>query len=82
MNEWLPMIAMRPTIRLFHNSKASVTLFTRRNCSLCDTAKSVVQNLRSKKCFEFQQLDVMASDQRQWLLYEFDVPVVSLSFNL
>lgn len=73
---------MRPTVRLLQ-SKVLLTLFTRQNCSLCDTAKSVIQNVRMKKNLDFLQVDVMAPDQAQWrLLYELDVPVVRAPFPL
>ena len=37
----------------------------------------MLRELRKKRNFDYDQVDVMASDQHQWrLLYEFDVPVV------
>ena len=67
---------MRQTQRLLKH-KTLLTLFTRANCSLCDNAKSVIEELTKKKNFDFHQVDVMAPDHRQWrLLYEFDAPVV------
>lgn len=54
-----------------------VTLFTRANCSLCENAKAVIQNLAKKRSFRYHQVDVMASDQQKWrLLYDLDVPVL------
>ena len=68
---------MRQTIQCLQYHRTLVILFTRHNCSLCDNAKSVINNLSKKKAFDYQQVDVMASDQRQWkMLYEFDAPVV------
>ena len=73
---------MRQTIRLLQH-RTLVTLFTRENCSLCDDAKCVIANLTKKKAFDYQQIDVMASDQQQWkLLYEFDTPVVDVVSTL
>lgn len=70
------MPPIRPTAPLLQHA-ARLTLFTRENCSLCDTAKSVIQNLRKRRSFDYNQVDVMASDQREWKnLYEYDVPVV------
>lgn len=71
---------MRQTVQLLQH-RVLVTLFTRQSCSLCDNAKSVISNLK-KKSFDYQQVDVMASDQQQWkLLYEFDTPVVGVAFT-
>lgn len=57
-----------------------ITLFTRVNCSLCDTAKAVVGSVREKKPFIYQEIDVMEAGQEQWkAVYEFDTPVVSKS---
>lgn len=59
---------------------ARITLFTRANCSLCDTAKSVLAGLGKKRSFDYHEVDVMASGQQQWkLAYEFDTPVVSVA---
>lgn len=67
---------MRPTLALCMHS-ARITLFTRANCSLCSTAKTVISNLGKKRSFEYNEVDVMAAGQQQWKdLYEFDTPVV------
>lgn len=67
---------MRPTARLLQHT-ARITLFTRQNCSLCDTAKSVLQELGKTRSFDYHEVDVMTSGQQQWkLAYEFDTPVV------
>ena len=67
---------MRPTSRLLQHS-ARLTLFTRSNCSLCETAKATVSKLRAKRTFEYSEIDVMASGQDGWRkMYEFDTPVV------
>jgi glutaredoxin len=56
---------------------AKLTLFTRQNCSLCDTAKAVLKNLEKKRSFELSEIDVMTSGQKEWKdVYEFDTPVV------
>lgn len=69
---------MRPTARLLQHT-ARVTLFTRKNCGLCDTAKSVLHSLGKKRSFEYNEIDVMAPEQEQWKnAYEFDVPVVGI----
>ena len=72
------ILAMRASSRLLQHS-ARLTLFTRANCSLCDTAKSVVSALGKRRSFEYNEIDVMAPGQKQWKdLYQFDTPVVGL----
>ncbi|CAF9924524.1 MAG: hypothetical protein ALECFALPRED_002780 [Alectoria fallacina] len=73
---------MRATPRLLQ-PKTLLILFTRENCSLCHKASSVILEVSKKRSFDYHQVDVMASDQQQWkLLYEFDTPVVRISFAL
>ena len=67
---------MKASSRLLQHS-ARLTLFTRANCSLCDCAKSVLSSLGKRRSFEFNEVDVMATGQKQWKdIYEFDTPVV------
>jgi hypothetical protein len=55
-----------------------ITFFTRSPCGLCDTAKAVVQNVRTKRPFEYEEINVMETGQEKWRdAYEFDTPVVS-----
>ena len=69
---------MRSTSRLLQHS-ARLTLFTRSNCSLCDTAEATISKLQAKRTFEYREIDVMASEQEDWKrAYEFDTPVVRL----
>lgn len=57
-----------------------ITLFTRSPCSLCDTAKSVLQTVRQRTPFEYTEINVMSPGQEKWKsVYEFDTPVVSTS---
>lgn len=58
-------------------SLTRLTLFTRANCSLCDTAKNTVAAIRARKNLEYREIDVMAEGQKQWKdMYEFDTPVL------
>lgn len=67
---------MKPTARLLQHT-ARITLFTRKNCGLCDVAKSVLNNVAKTRSFEYDEIDVMAPGKREWKdAYEFDVPVV------
>jgi hypothetical protein len=69
-----PDAMFRMTSRLLD---CRITLFTRVNCSLCDTAKAVVGNVKEQRPFEYQEIDVMRPGQEKWKsLYEFDTPVV------
>lgn len=55
-----------------------ITFFTRSPCSLCDSAKAVVQNVKAKRHLEYREINVMAPGQEKWKdVYEFDTPVVS-----
>ena len=69
---------MRSTLRLLQH-KIDITLFTRRNCSLCEDAKSVLAAVRVKKDYHYSEIDVMASGQEAWKVYEFDTPVIHVS---
>ncbi|WP_428329706.1 glutaredoxin family protein [Mucilaginibacter sp.] len=69
---------MRPSPTLLQHT-ARITLFTRANCSLCETAKTVLSNVKKSQEFEYNEINVMEPGQKQWRdLYEFDTPVVRL----
>jgi Glutaredoxin-like domain (DUF836) len=56
---------------------ARLTLFTRSNCSLCDTAKANIAKVQKKRPIDYTEIDVMAKGQEGWKnLYEFDTPVL------
>lgn len=66
---------MRPTVRLY--DAVRITLFTRPNCGLCDTAKTVLASLRERRPFSYREVDLGKADAKGWRdLYDFDVPVV------
>ncbi|GAB7339044.1 hypothetical protein MBLNU457_5703t2 [Dothideomycetes sp. NU457] len=53
-----------------------LTLFTRKNCSLCDDAKKVLSNVWDRRPFEYDEIDVMEPPHEKWKgIYEFDTPV-------
>ena len=67
---------MHSSIRFLERA-AKLVLFTRSNCSLCDTAKSVVSTVRKRHDVDFVEVDIMAAGNEEWReVYEFDVPVV------
>ena len=56
-----------------------LTLFTRANCGLCDTAKRTLQQVQQRKPFRYTEVDIMEPAQKNWRdVYEFDVPVLHL----
>jgi hypothetical protein len=71
-----PPPMFRATFRLLD---CRITFFTRTPCSLCDTAKTVVQNVQKQRVFKYNEINVMEPGQEKWkALYEFDTPVVRL----
>ena len=72
---------MRPTTWLFQTVR--VTLFTRPNCGLCDSAKTVLAGLRERRPFSYREVDIGKAEAKGWRdLYDFDVPVVSFRVPL
>ena len=68
---------MQFTRRLLQHN-LHLTLFTRKNCSLCDDAKGVLSRVWDRRPFEYKEIDVMASGYQKWKnLYEYDAPGVS-----
>lgn len=56
---------------------ARLTLFTRANCSLCETAKANIAQVQRKRPIDYTEIDVMAKGQEEWKnRYEFDTPVL------
>ena len=70
---------MTPTLPLL-SLFTRITLFTRANCSLCETAKLSLVDVRKRKEVVYEEIDIMAAGNGKWRdVYEFDVPVVSSS---
>ena len=74
-------------IRKFHSSKilynisdVQLTLFSKQQCGLCDTAKSVMNQVLQKPDFKdckYKVVDIMDPENKQWFdKYCFDVPVL------
>jgi len=60
-----------------------LTLFTARNCSLCDGMKVVLQRLRQRVPFELSEVDINAVGSEQWRRqYRYDIPVLHLNDQL
>jgi len=55
-----------------------VTLYTRANCCLCETAKEHLASARSRAEFELEEIDI-DSDPELRALYNDQVPVVAIN---
>lgn len=67
---------MRPTVALFKQT-VRLTLFTRRQCPLCDEAKEVLSKVWDRRPFEYDEINVISVKHKEWkALYEFETPVV------
>lgn len=72
---------MRATTRLLQHA-CRITLFTRRNCSLCTRAKESLSIVWDKRPFDYKEIDVMTPEAKEWRdLYEFDTPVIHISMS-
>ncbi|CDO93207.1 unnamed protein product [Kluyveromyces dobzhanskii CBS 2104] len=78
---------MFSSIRRFHHSslsrnvsKVQLTLFSKQSCGLCDTAKSVLEQVMQKpnyKACKYKVVDILKPDNKEWFdKYCFDVPVL------
>ncbi|KAL5614668.1 hypothetical protein BROUX41_004764 [Berkeleyomyces rouxiae] len=57
-----------------------ITLFTRTNCGLCDSARNVLAQVQTTRAFELQQVNLSAAGTQAWKdLYDFDVPVIHIA---
>jgi glutaredoxin len=55
----------------------AVTLYTRQNCCLCDDAKAVLAEARTRTAFEYREVDI-DSDAELRRLYNDDIPVIAI----
>ncbi|KAB8556589.1 hypothetical protein FH972_025626 [Carpinus fangiana] len=67
---------MRLTPR-FLQQACRITFYTRSTCSLCTTAKGVLESLQTKSPFYLIEKDVDMAHHKKWKdIYDFDVPVI------
>lgn len=67
---------MRPSLVLRMYS-ARLTLFTKSDCGLCDTAKTRLAEVQKRRTVEYNEVDIMKEDNKKWFnMYAFDVPVL------
>jgi glutaredoxin len=70
---------MRPTFVLRMYS-ARLTLFTKSDCGLCDTAKTRLAEVQKRRTVEYREVDIMKEENKEWFnAYAFDVPVLHVS---
>ena len=55
-----------------------VTLYTRAGCCLCDEAKQVLEQARSRAAFAYEELDI-DSDPELRRQYNDEVPVIAIN---
>ncbi len=55
-----------------------VTLYTRASCCLCDDAKRVLERVRRRVGFEFEEVDI-DSDAVLRRIYNEEVPVIAIN---
>lgn len=59
---------------------ARLTLFTKHDCGLCDTAKACLTNVTKRRTVEYNEVDIMDKNNKNWFnAYAFDVPVLHVS---
>ena len=54
-----------------------VTVYTRRGCHLCDEAKQVIESVRRRSAFDYEEFDI-DSDPQLRQLYNEEVPVIAI----
>ncbi|KAJ8327092.1 hypothetical protein O5D80_004510 [Batrachochytrium dendrobatidis] len=60
--------------------RASVILFAREHCGLCEHMKEAILAVQSKVPFDFCEIDIDKRENKNWLRkYMFDVPVVHVN---
>jgi len=57
-----------------------VTLFTKECCSLCDSARFVIEKLRRRCDFDLELIDITDPGNTRWFaLYGHEIPVVHVN---
>jgi glutaredoxin len=55
-----------------------ITLYSKAHCSLCDTAKAALEQLRRECAFDLEIVDITA-DSALLEKYQFDIPVLAIN---
>lgn len=70
---------MRPSLILRMYS-ARLTLFTKSDCGLCDTAKTRLAEVQKRRTIEYSEVDIMKEENKKYFnMYAFDVPVLHVN---
>ncbi|KAL1878738.1 hypothetical protein Daus18300_002014 [Diaporthe australafricana] len=70
---------MRATNKLLQLT-CRITLFTRENCGLCVSARSVLSDVWDSRPFVYKEIDIVKPAAQNWKeLYDVDVPVIHVS---
>jgi glutaredoxin len=57
----------------------TITLFTRPNCHLCDSARHVIEQAAQRTRFNLEIINIDAEGQQHWLdQYDHHVPVIHI----
>jgi len=57
-----------------------VSLFTRKDCTLCDSAKFVIKKVQNKIPFQYEEVDIAKPENAKWhTLYTNDIPVIHVN---
>jgi len=74
---------MRPTLARL-SAGTRLTLFTRANCGLCDTAKLRIQEFqKNRSTLDYSEIDISSPGHQKWRdVYDFDVPVLHIDKGL
>jgi glutaredoxin len=60
--------------------RLDITLFTKEGCTLCDTAKEVLQSVRVEYPHSLRAIDITDDDQTYyWDKYKYDIPVLHIN---
>jgi glutaredoxin len=62
------------------DGRLDITLFTKEGCTLCDTAKEVLQSVRAEYPHSLRAIDITDDDQTYyWDKYKYDIPVLHIN---
>ncbi|RDD36561.1 Glutaredoxin-like protein C5orf63-like protein [Trichoplax sp. H2] len=60
------------------SSLPKITLFTKKDCPLCEEAKEVILQYRNK--IDYEEVDILCPGNKEWFdLYQFEIPVLHIN---
>jgi len=61
-------------------SGPTLTLFTKQQCCLCDGVKFIIDKVKNKRTFNFEEVDISLPENAKWHeLYQYDIPVLHMN---